>query len=265
MSVFDPTRLNQLSTFRQKPGNDLAGSQEGDTQKQLDTGFNSPKGFRDSTSQNHQMRDRENRFASSLKAQLDHSESQRSDSHGADKDVQLLARVMPRKDNEHGSEKPSTMELPMQLSFMNPEGDGVLMTVKVHVEPKALSHEMMNRVAHVAKIIGDQINANLRANIDSTGKGGVRFDIQVQDKGLALNGISVHSQGDVITVTMRTVEGALDPETLNSLAASLASSLSMRFPKKVIEIAGRVDASSKEHKHLEKRSGDEIAAILGKR
>lgn len=266
MSTFDPTRLNQLSTFRHRSGNDPAGYQEGETEKQLGADLNSRQGFRDSASRDHQMRDREDRFASSLRAQLDHGKSPRSDSHRPDDDVQLLARIMPKKDNEHGrAEKPSTMELPMQLSFMNPEGDGVLMTVKVHVEPKALPNELASRVEHVAKIVGDQINANLRTNIESTGKDGVRFEIQVQDKGIALNGISVHSQGNVITVTMRTVEGALDPETLNSLAASLASSLSMRFPKKVIEIAGRADANGKEDKHLRKGSGDEIAAILGKR
>ncbi len=119
---------------------------------------------------------------------------------------------MPKKDNEHGQiDKPSTMELPMQPLLHEPGRDSVLMTVKVHVEPKALSQELSARVQHVAKLVGDQINASLRANIEATGKDGVRFDIQVQDKGIALNGISVHSQGNVITVTMRTVEGALSP------------------------------------------------------
>jgi hypothetical protein len=265
MSIYDPARLNSSSPFRQKSGNDLAGDPENEAGRQPGSGLDS-QGFRDSAGRNHQMRDRENRFASSLRAQLDHGRNDRSEKQGADNDIHLLARIMPRKDDAHGgSEKPSTMELPMQLSFMSPEGDGVLMTVKVNVEPKALSNELAGRVEHVAKIVGDQINANLRTNIESAGKDGVRFEIQVQDKGIALNGISVHSQGNVITVTMRTVGGALDPETLNSLAASLASSLSMRFPKKVIEIAGRIDAGGRDHKHREKGSGDDIAAILGKR
>jgi hypothetical protein len=266
MSIFDPTRPNQLNPFRQKSGHDLGGYQEGETGKQLETGLNSQQGFRDSANHGHQMRERENRFAASLKAQLSHGKHPKPDRDGPDNEFHLLARIMPRKDNEHDkAAKPSTMELPMQLSFMNPEGDGVLLTVKVNVEPKALAQELAGRVRHVAKIVGDQINANLRTNIEGTGKDGVRFDIQVQDKGIALNGISVHSQGNVITVTMRTVEGALDPETLNSLAASLAASLSMRFPKKVIEIAGRIDTTAKDGKHPERGGGDEIAAILGNR
>jgi hypothetical protein len=267
MTNFDPGRLQHSSPSRHKTGDDLAGFQEGKERNSLGAGFNSPHGSKDAGGRGAEMRDRQNRFASSLQAQLDHGKNGR-EKEGAENDdgVQLLARVMPKKEGEHAkSEKPGGMDLPMQLSFMNPEGDGVLMTVKVHVDPKPLAPDMSKRIEHVAKIVGDQINATLRMNIDGAGKEGIRFDIKVQDKGMALNGISVHSQGNVVTVTMRTVEGALDPETLNALAASLASSLSTRFPKKVIEIAGRVDGGHKEPKHPEKGSGDEIAALLSKR
>lgn len=268
MSSFDPGHVRQPPHLRHKSGDDLAGFKEGEDANQLGMGFNSPRNSRDTASHGHEMRDRQNRFASSLQAQMDPDKTGRARHGGqAEEDgVQLLARVMPKKDGEHGkSEKPGTMELPMQLSFMNPEGDGVLMTVKVHVEPKPIAPELRSRVEHVAKIVGDQINATLRMNIDASGKEGIRFDIKVQDKGMALNGISVHSQGNVVTVTMRMVDGALDPQTLNSLAASLAASLSERFPKKVIEIAGRVGAEGKTDKHPDKGHGDEIAAIFSKR